>query len=137
MSLVRYNPGFAKTLDRFFNDDLNTFVGRDFTHHVPAVNIKENDESFGIELAAPGLNKEDFKVNVENNVLTISAEKKEEKTDKYNRREFAYSSFKRAFRLPKLVDGEKIKAEYKDGVLNISLPKKEEAKPKNIEIDIV
>jgi HSP20 family protein len=84
-------------------------------------------------LAAPGLKKEDFKVNVHENTLTISTEKKEEKTEnvgKYTRKEFNFSTFKRSFALPKNVDGEKIVAIYNDGVLGLELPKKEQSKPK-------
>jgi HSP20 family protein len=97
--------------------------------------VKENDEAFEIEVAAPGMSKEDFKVNFENNVLTISSEKQEEKKEeekgRYTRREFSYQSFQRSFTVPQeLVEGEKISAKYCDGLLCINLPKKEEVKPK-------
>lgn len=120
-------------LQNFFND----FERIAPTHQnaFPAVNVLEDENSFKIELAAPGLKKEDFKINVHENVLTISAEQKteseENKNDgKYTRKEFNYSSFKRSFTLPKTVDGDKIVASYNEGVLGLSLPKKEEAKPK-------
>jgi HSP20 family protein len=101
---------------------------------LPSVNISEKDSEFIIELAAPGMHKNDFKINVENNQLNISSEKKEEKEtkkEKYTRKEFSYQSFQRSFQLPsELVDSNKISAEYKEGILRILLPKKEEAKPK-------
>ncbi len=140
MTLVRFNkPTFNTMLDRFFNDDFGPFFGRDNINNVPSVNIKEDENGFHLELAAPGLNKEDFKVNVDNDVLTISAENKvenEDKKDNYTRREFSYTSFKRSFTLPATAEGEKIEANYKDGVLNITVPKKEDAKPKRREIAI-
>jgi HSP20 family protein len=106
----------------------------------PAVNIVEKEEDFQIEVAAPGFSKDDFKVNLNNNVLTISSEKenkKEEDEKNYSRREFSYSSFTRSFTLSEHVDAEKISASYKDGILHIHLPKKEEAKAKpNREIAI-
>ncbi|NJY63884.1 Hsp20/alpha crystallin family protein [Salinimicrobium sp. CDJ15-81-2] len=100
---------------------------------VPAVNVSENDDYFTLEVAAPGKTKKDFNLELDNGVLTISSEEKneEEKKDnngRFTRREFSYSSFKRAFTLPETVDVEKISAEYKDGVLMINLPKREDAK---------
>lgn len=101
---------------------------------LPAVNIKETVEDFQIEVAAPGMNKKDFKINLENNQLTISSEHQEEKEnddDNYMRREFSYQSFQRTFNLAEnMVDGDKISAKYSEGVLCITLPKKEEVKPK-------
>ncbi|MFD0861285.1 Hsp20/alpha crystallin family protein [Sungkyunkwania multivorans] len=99
---------------------------------VPAVNIKEDEEGFSIELAAPGLKKEDFNISLDNDVLTISTEKEtksEEVEGQYTRREFSYSSFERSFNLPETVNTEAINASYEDGVLAIALPKREEAKP--------
>ncbi|GAA4319440.1 Hsp20/alpha crystallin family protein [Pontixanthobacter gangjinensis] len=100
---------------------------------IPAVNIQETEESFNVEVAAPGMSKEDFNIELDNDVLTISSEDKKEKetTDKdgrYTRKEFSYSTFKRAFSLPDSVDSTKISASYNNGVLEIALPKKEEAK---------
>ena len=100
---------------------------------IPAVNIHESDENFIVEVAAPGKSKEDFKIELDNDVLTISAEDKidkeaSDKNGKYTRREFSYSTFKRAFSLPDTVDSSKISANYNNGVLEIGLPKKEEAK---------
>lgn len=117
---------FFKT--NFWGDALDTA-----NYSAPAVNIVENQDDFQIEVAAPGYTKSDFKVNLENNVLTISSEKenkKEENESKYARREFAYSSFSRSFTLSEHVDAEKISASYNDGILAITLPKKEEAKVK-------
>ncbi|MCP9201100.1 Hsp20/alpha crystallin family protein [Gramella sp. GC03-9] len=100
---------------------------------IPAVNIKESDDSFEVEVAAPGKAKEDFNIELDNDVLTISSEtKKEDETSsengRFTRKEFSYSTFKRAFSLPESVDSSKISASYNNGVLIISLPKKEEAK---------
>lgn len=101
---------------------------------LPAVNIRENDESFMIEVAAPGLAKENFKLNLDRNRLVISSEQREEKNEsdnKYSRREFSYQSFERSFTLPEgAVDGDKITAKYNDGILLVTLPKREEIKPK-------
>lgn len=133
-TLVRsFAPSFPSALQNFFNDFER--VAPTHQHSFPAVNVLESENEFKIELAAPGLKKEDFKINVHENTLTISAEQKtgsEENKDngKYTRKEFNYSSFKRSFTLPKTVDGDKIVASYNEGVLGLSLPKKEEAKPK-------
>ena len=97
------------------------------------MNISDRANDFLIEMAAPGFSKEDFKVNIENEVLTISAEKKNEKKDensRYTRKEFQYSTFTRTFTMPENVEADKIGAEYKEGVLSLTLPKKEEAKVK-------
>ena len=133
-------------LPRFFND----FFDDDFLPstegvrgmNVPAVNIKEDENKFSIEIAAPGLNKDDFNVNLENNILTISSEKesKDEEKDKdgkYMRREFSYCKFNRSFNLPETVDDEKIEAKHNNGVLEVNIPKKETSKqkaPKKIKI---
>lgn len=98
----------------------------------PAVNIKENENEFTVDVAAPGMNKEDFQVNLENDILTISSERKENKEDtngNYTRKKYSYMSFKRSFTLPEgIVDSEKIKATYKNGELKINIPKLEAAK---------
>ena len=99
--------------------------------NVPAVNITEQKNDYLVSLAAPGLKKEDFKIDVDGNMLTISSEKeetKEEKDKKFTRKEYNYSSFSRSFTLPEEINKEKIEAKYEDGVLKISLPRKEEAK---------
>ncbi|MAN27220.1 MULTISPECIES: Hsp20/alpha crystallin family protein [Mesonia] len=99
---------------------------------IPAVNIQETEENFLVEVAAPGKTKEDFNIELDKDVLTISSEtkkeNKEEEKGKFTRREFSYSTFKRAFSLPETVDSTKINASYENGVLLINLPKKEEAK---------
>lgn len=141
MTLVKYNPvrrnlfpGFTNLFDDFFNDEVfsNRLVGT-----VPSVNIKETEDTYFIELAAPGMKKDDIKIEADNNQLTISSEKEmrnEEKDEngKYTMREFNYQSFSRSFTLPESANAEKISANYKDGVLNISIPKKEEAKQKPV-----
>ena len=131
-TLVRnFAPVFPAVLSNFLNDFER--VAPAHQQSFPAVNVIEKENAFKIELAAPGLKKEDFKVNVHENTLTISTEKKEEKTEnvgKYTRKEFNFSTFKRSFALPKNVDGEKIVAIYNDGVLGLELPKKEQSKPK-------
>lgn len=139
MTLARRTNMFLPSFwDNFLSKDLMDWGSSNFSTTdttLPAVNVKESDESFEIEVAAPGMNKEDFKVNLENNVLSISSEKREERKDeekgRYTRREFSYQSFQRSFTIPEnLVEGDKIAAKYCDGVLCIHLPKKEELKPK-------
>ena len=101
--------------------------------NVPAVNIAETENSFEIAFAAPGLSKSDFTVHLENDVLTVKSEKsnnQDESNTNYSRKEFNFSSFQRSFTLPETADGENIKAEYQNGILNIEIPKKEEAKAK-------
>jgi len=113
--------------DRFFDSDWLK------KHSVPAVNVKESEKGFEIEVAAPGLTKKDFNISVDDRVLTISSEKKEEKEEKekdYTRKEFNYSSFNRSFALPENVNEEDIKAQYEDGVLKLSLSKKAIAQAK-------
>ena len=121
-------------VDEFFNHELPNSWNRQWTNvSVPAVNIVEKNDAFKIEVAVPGLKKDDFKINIENDSLTISASvenKTEESNETFTRREFNYSSFCRRFTLPETVDGESIRAEHKDGIVNIYIPKKEEAKPK-------
>ncbi|MCM2301972.1 MAG: Hsp20/alpha crystallin family protein [Flavobacteriaceae bacterium] len=120
----------------FFDDfykDWSTTNFSDTNTSLPAVNIKENDHEFIVEVAVPGMDKNDFKIDLDNNILTISSEKvnnNQEQKYNYTRREYSYQSFKRSFTLPKnIVDSEKIKARYNAGELVIEIPKKEEAKP--------
>lgn len=106
----------------------NDLLNLDFSVKVPSVNITENEKDYKIELAAPGLEKKDFKIEVENNTLSISSEKKEEKKEEsknFKRREFSYNSFCRSFRLPENILGEKIDAKYENGILKLSVPKKD------------
>ncbi len=126
----------------FFPSIVDEFFGRDFLPNLfefqtginmPSVNIVEGKDDFRIEVAAPGLQKDDFKINLDNNVLTISSEmeeKNEEKEERYMRREFSYTSFRRSFSLPQTVEADKISANHNNGVLSISIPKKDEAKVK-------
>jgi HSP20 family protein len=139
-TLVKRNHGFFPEIPSFFDEFLNkdwfdmptTGFMRENT--LPAVNIKEDENSFELEVAAPGMKKDDFKLELDNNQLSIFSEKQEEKEEKeenYTRREFSYTSFHRSFNLPEnKVDGNKISANYKDGILHIVIPKKEEAKKK-------
>jgi HSP20 family protein len=128
------------TVSRFFDDDWNSLFDwstRNFTDTastLPSVNVKETSENFIVEVAAPGMRKEDFKIELENNVLTISSEvqhENEEKEENYTRREFSYQSFQRSFNLNnRVVDDANIVATYQDGILILTLPKKDEAKTK-------
>ena len=104
-----------------------------FNPTLPAVNIREEEKEFVLELAVPGMKREDFNIEVDDNVLTISMERKDEHEESdsgYTRREFKYTNFKRAFTLPETVNEDAIEAQYKDGILRFSLPKKQEALPK-------
>ncbi|MFO7616312.1 MAG: Hsp20/alpha crystallin family protein [Bacteroidales bacterium] len=136
-------PSFPSLFDNLWSRDWMDWTNLNYSNTnttLPAVNVIENDDEFKIELAAPGMTKGDFRINLEGNVLTISSEKKMEKEDKkenYTRREFSYQSFQRSFTLPEhSVEREKVAANYKDGILHIQIPKKEEARPKSREIDI-
>ncbi len=133
MNIVkRNNVLFPTLMNELFKPDW--FGGlENYQATLPAVNIKESETGFELELAIPGKRKEDFNVEIDHDILTISLEEKskEEKTEEnYTRREFSYDAFKRSFTLPETVDSDKIKASYKDGILFFSLPKKEEALPK-------
>lgn len=137
MSLVKRNNSNANGLFPSFMDEIfkDWSGGTQLMHKMtPPVNIKETDNAFNVELMAPGMKKEDFKIEVDNDLLSISAEVKTENTEKeegkFTRREFGYSSFKRAFTLPETVNDENITASYENGILTIGLPKKEEALPK-------
>jgi len=116
-------------MSNFFDNELGDFFGKRFTD--PAANIIENADNFLLEIAAPGLKKDDFKINLENSILTISAEienEKAEETKNYTRKEFHYGSFSRSFTLPKTINLEAIKADYQEGILKVMMPKFEEAK---------
>ena len=142
MTLVKHsNPRIINDLfDEVFKGFPATWGSDNFTHKVlPAVNIHETNEGYQLELSAAGLNKEDFKIHAENDLLTISYEKKEEteqKDAKTIRREFSHQSFKRSFSLDEKINVEGIQAKYENGVLKLYLPKKEEVKvsPKEITI---
>ena len=139
MSLIRFTNQFPSLFDRFFENDIFDWSNRNFSDTnttLPYVNVKEETEGFKVEMAAPGFEKGDFKIELDNDVLTISSEKKIENETKegerFTKREFSYQSFCRSFSLPVTVENEKITAEYENGILNISIPKREEAKPKPI-----
>ncbi|MDX1470010.1 MAG: Hsp20/alpha crystallin family protein [Flavobacteriaceae bacterium] len=128
-------PRFSSWVDNFFDNELGTGFLSNFNTgmSLPAVNIKEEADNYKLEIAVPGMSKEDFNVDVDNKILSISSEKSSESNESeenYTRREFGYSSFKRTFTLPDSVNADKIKATYKDGILTVDLPKREEAKQK-------
>jgi len=127
----RFLPAFE---DDFFGKDfLADIFDSSANKSIPEVNVIENAEEFKIDVAAPGLAKDDFKIDLHNNVLTISSEKEVknlEEKEKYVRREFSYSSFLRSFSLPESVNQEKISAQHKDGILTLVIPKRDEAKEK-------
>ena len=139
MTLARLSDGlFHSYLDRFLDGNLMNFNDSNFAgtnSTLPAVNVKESDNEFCIDVAAPGMSKEDFQVNYENGSLTITSEKKaghEEKNgERVTRKEFSYQAFQRSFNVPQnIVNADKIEAKYEDGILHIKLPKREEARPK-------
>lgn len=131
-------PSLPSLFDRFFEDGLMDWNSSNYSSTdttLPAVNVKENENEFLIDVAAPGLTKEDFKLHYDNGRLTISSEKKneaeEKEGDKVTRREFSYQSFQRSFTVAQnVVDAEKIAANYESGILHIALPKRDEVKPK-------
>jgi HSP20 family protein len=130
MKLIRFNnqPNYFNLLDNFFEREFSELTEKN-CGFLPATNIIDKKEAFELELAVPGMKKEDFKISLENNFLTISSEiecKKPEEDSTYTRKEFSYCSFSRSFTLPKTVNTETINAQYENGLLKISLPKKEE-----------
>jgi HSP20 family protein len=144
MTLVKFNnnrnntllPGFNDVFESIFND---SFFNDRLVTRVPAVNISESENNYHVELAAPGLKKEDFKLNLERNLLTISVETSSDQQDNqknYNKREYSYSSFVRSFTLPESADDGQIEATYTDGILRIDIAKREEAKAVRRQIEI-
>ena len=139
MTLVNWKPKMLTNVDRVFDDffksEFPSWSRMNYSADnttLPAVNIRETDDEFKLEVAAPGMSKKDFNVSVDNGVLTVSAEKEmknENKENGYSRREFSYQSFQRSFTLPESADDGKINAKYADGILHLTLPKKPEAKP--------
>lgn len=125
-------PTFESMFNEFFNQDFPVSF-RNGTQKSPAVNVAETEDGYRLEVAAPGLAKEDFEVRIDKDLLTISAKKsvtsEEKKAEKYTRKEFSYVEFKRSFHLPETVDANSVKATYEHGVLNVNLDKKPEAKP--------
>tara|TARA_B100001113_G_scaffold107475_1_gene87170 strand:+ start:80 stop:502 length:423 start_codon:yes stop_codon:yes gene_type:complete len=129
MRIVKYNNNnvFPSLINEFFNDDFGmNFINR--SHSVPSVNSLENNDSFEIDLAVPGMKKEDFTIELNDKVLVISSETSNTiENDKMRLNEFNFSSFHRSFRVPDSVDQDKIKANYKNGILKIKLPKRKES----------
>ena len=137
MLVVRNSNQVPSLLDRFFDGEMFDWTNRNFSNTnttLPSVNIKENADAFTVEVAAPGFDKSDFKLELNHNTLTISSDKKVEKETKegefFTKREYSYQSFTRSFTLPQIADGERIEASYENGILTVGIPKKEEAKPK-------
>jgi HSP20 family protein len=123
---------FNNFIEDFFNSDFSSFKSPLFGS-TPHVNVAESKDSFRIELALPGVNKENISINVEGNLLTVSGKnenKVNEENESYTRREFSFSTFSRTFTLPETVNADAISADYTDGILKVSVPKKEEAKDK-------
>lgn len=144
MNIVKWHPGkdvinLRTELDKVFGDLFGLSTDSTFDSWAPAVDIAENENEFIVKAEIPGLKQEDIKVTLKNDALTISGEKQQEKEDKhknYHRIERSYGSFNRSFYLPSKVVEEKIKATYKNGLLEIVIPKSEETKPKEIAIDV-
>ena len=139
MRIVKYNNNnvFPSLMNEFFNDDFRmNLIKRN--HSIPSVNSVENNESFEIDLAVPGMKKDDFTIELNDKVLVISSEKTNSvENDNMRLNEFNYSSFQRSFRVPESVELDKIKANYKNGILKIKLPKKKDSITKsNRVIDI-
>lgn len=139
MTLVKFNkqphtlmPGFNDVFETIFND---TFFNDRMLSRVPAVNISESETGYHLELAAPGLKKDDFKLNLERNTLTIAVEQQDDQKT-YSKREFTYCSFVRSFTLPDSADQSHIDASYADGILGIDIAKREEAKMVRRKIEI-
>jgi HSP20 family protein len=137
VTLVKFTKGQKKhAVSPFFNDVFDSVLNDSFwsdklASRVPAVNIAETENEFHIELAVPGLKKEDFKINLDKDVLSVSADKKTKNTEegkRFSKREYSYNSFTRSFTLPEVADHTKIEAEYTDGILKLNVAKKEEAK---------
>jgi len=129
MRIVKYNNNnnFPSLMSEFFNEDFGlNFVNRN--HSIPSVNSIENNDSFEIDLAVPGMKKDDFKIELIDKVLIISSENSNSiENDNMRLNEFNYSSFQRSFRIPESVELDKIKANYKNGILKIKLPKKKDS----------
>ncbi len=138
MTLIRTNNRlYPSVFNQLFNRELVDWNNAGFSSDdstLPAVNILEDDNRIQIEVAAPGLKKEDFKIDLEHNRLTVSAEvstENSESGERYSRKEFSYRSFRRLFNIPvETINGDQIQANYKDGILLVTLPKREELKPK-------
>ena len=137
MSLMKFSNPLPTFFDRFFENDLFDWSNRNYSltnTTLPSVNIKENPDAFQVDVAAPGLSKNDFRLELNNNLLTISSEKKVENEtnegEQFTKHEFSYQSFTRSFTMPDFADNENITATYENGILHVAIPKKEEAKPR-------
>lgn len=138
MTLARRNNTTPSLFDRFFDNDFFDWSNKNFSltnTTLPSVNIKEDEDKFEVELAAPGFKKSDFKVEINNGQLNICSEKKSEneseKNENYRVKEFSYQSFNRSISLPDTVNEDKVSAKYEDGLLKLQIPKKDEAKAKS------
>jgi HSP20 family protein len=137
MALVRFSNQYSSLFDRFFENDLFNWSNRNYSDTnttLPSVNIKESNDDFEVEVAAPGFMKNDFKIELNHDLLTVSSGKEVQNETKegqqFSLREFSYQSFSRSFTLPNSADSDKIVAKYENGILRIMIPKKEEAKPR-------
>ncbi len=154
MALIRWNPtrdlaawpsevfGLQREVNRMFDNFFRGGSPDDSTQlsaWTPAVDIAEQQDAYLVKVELPGVNKDDVKITLESNILTIRGEKKQDKEtskENYHRVERCYGSFQRSFTLPTTVKADRIEAIYKDGILNVTLPKAEEAKPKQIEVKV-
>lgn len=155
MSLVRWNPTrdlsafssdvlgmqkeFNRLFDNFFHGDITDSTSAFTSAWIPAVDIAERENDFVVKMELPGVAKEDVKITMQNGILTVKGEKKQEKESKgsdYSRVERSYGSFQRSFTLPTAIRTDAIEASFSDGVLNVTLPKAEEAKPKQIDVRV-
>ncbi|MDB5158272.1 MAG: hspA [Mucilaginibacter sp.] len=143
MTLVKFGKDQKSIVNPFFNDVYSllndSFLNEKVATRTPAVNISETDNQFEVDLAIPGLSKEDIKINLDKNVLSVSADKKTETVDenkKFTKREYSFNSFSRSFTLPESADHTKIEADYTAGILKLTIAKKEEAKFQTREIAV-
>jgi HSP20 family protein len=139
MAIIKSNPSsfLPEFISDFFDNSLfperlfpSSWMTRELTRNIPSANIKETKKDYSIELAAPGLEKGDFKIDIDNDVLSISAEKKhetKEENEKFTRHEFEYNAFNRSFRLPDSVNIDKVDAKYENGLLHLTIPKRSES----------
>jgi HSP20 family protein len=148
MALIRWSPtrgmvGIQDEMNRLFNDFLSSAPGENaesgLSYWGPSVDISENDDEILLEAEVPGMNRDDIKITIQDNVLTLKGEKKqqaEKKGTNYHRIERSYGSFERSFSLPTSVQADQVKANYQNGILHVKLPKSEEAKPKEISVSV-
>jgi HSP20 family protein len=136
MSLIRFKNQQPSLFNRFFDDDMFDWYNRNYSETnttLPSVNVKESPDGFEVEVAVPGFDKKDFNIELNDDLLTISSEKKVENEvkegEKFTKREFSYQSFSRSFSIPVTVERDKITAKYEKGLLKVYIPKKEDSKP--------